>query len=221
MSRREKRPWLWGLWGLWGLPLGWGLAVGSLGACGRSNDQILNAPTTAPAAELTTIATSPSVPATEPGYDYEAPNGSFRIVFPAEPETSLSPWTAAYYDGGNRFYYARGDAPGPAINTDDRNRLSDYLQHVARGVIQQFGAQQIDRFDRQTINPQPTARFFFQNKRGIQYEARAIFDPDRGQLFVLVFGTTEGSAQLGSPESQAFFQSFRPLPPRSSDQADD
>lgn len=218
MSYEGERPWGWRL--SWGLGLG--LVVSGLGACGRSRDSAWQVPASSPAAELTTIATSPSMPVTEPGYDYEAPNGSFRILFPAEPETTLAPWTAAYYDGGNRFYYARGDAPGAAVSADDRNRLNHYLQHVARGVIQQFGAQRIDRFDRQAVTPpQPTVRFFFKNKRGIQYEARAIFDPDRGQLFVLVFGTTEGSAQLGSPESQAFFQSFRPLPPRSSDQADD
>jgi len=198
------------------------LALGvGLGACGRSTPsaKLADVPLSS-GAELASIDTSPTVtaPPAPLGYDYQAPNRSFRIRFPAPPDTRTSPWVAAHYDGGTRFYYARGDAPGPALSTADRAQLDDYFQVVAKGVALQFGAPTVLRSERVRSASLPTLKFSFRNKRGIQYDARAIFRPDHGQLFVLVFGTTDGESRVGWPEAQTFFQSFQPLKPDDPDQ---
>ncbi len=191
------------------------LALGvGLVACGRSTPgpELTTLPLSA-GAELASIDTSPTVtaPPTDLGYDYQAPNDSFRIRFPAPPETRTSPWVAAHYDGGTRFYYARGDAPSSPIEAADRTQVDDYFQVVARGVALQFGATAILHSEPVRSASVPTLKFSFRNKRGIQYDARAILRPQYGQLFVLVFGTTEGESQAATREAQAFFQSFRPF----------
>lgn len=196
-----------------GIGLFLALGVG-LVACGRSTPapELTALPLSA-GAELASIDTSPTVTAspTDLGYDYQAPNDSFRIRFPAPPETRTSPWVAAHYDGGTRFYYARGDAPDSAIDAADRAQMDDYFQVVAKGVARQFGATTFMRSERARSASVPTLKFSFRNKRGIRYDARAIFRPEYGQLFVLVFGTTEDESPAATREAQAFFQSFRPL----------
>jgi len=193
---------------------------GGLGACGRSNPGV-SAPDRAPepTAELTATETTRPTPTGTAGYQYQAPNRSFQIWFPAIPDSSTDPWVSAHYDGGTRFYYARGDQAGPAIDSANSSSLPHYLQHVATGVALQFGAERVQRSEWVRSSQWPTLKFSFQNKRGIQYEARAIFRPAYSQLFVLVFGTTAAESSMGWPESRAFFQSFRPIDPVPSEPA--
>jgi hypothetical protein len=141
------------------------------------------------------------------GYRYVAEDRSFTAIFPAEPTVDDLPTMKAVLDHGDRFYFVRGEYANSSLPPVSLTEAQDYLDWVALDVVRQFGAQKIDYRETLLLNGRPGRRLIFANPKGIQFEARAYFDPWQLRLIVIAFGTRDDN--LAVPEAQQFFESFR------------
>ena len=138
---------------------------------------------------------------------YAAPDDSFAIAFPDDPEVQTIPNISAKYDGGSQFYYARADYPDPPPNNPSQQDVRDYLELVMPGLARAFGGDLIDYWEGLRLGGHEGRRMVFKNKRGIQFETRFFFDATQGRLFVATFGLTDDN--IAVPDAQKFFESFR------------
>ena len=141
------------------------------------------------------------------GYRYVAEDRSFTAIFPAEPTVDDLPVMKAVLDHGDRFYFVRGEYASSSLPPVSIAEAQDYLDWVVLDVVRQFGAQKIDYRETLLLNGRPGRRLIFANTKGIQFEARAYFDPWQLRLIVIAFGTRDDN--LAVPEAQQFFESFR------------
>lgn len=138
---------------------------------------------------------------------YTAPNNSFTIAFPEEPETQTIPYISAKYDGGSQFYFARADYPDPPDPRPSPTEVREYLELVMPGLAKAFGGDRIDYWEGVRLGSHEGRRMVFKNARGIQFETRFFFDAVQGRLFVATFGLTDDN--IAVPDAQKFFESFR------------
>ncbi|MEM9771877.1 MAG: hypothetical protein AAF889_09835, partial [Cyanobacteria bacterium P01_D01_bin.73] len=78
---------------------------------------------------------------------YVAPDNSFAIAFPQEPEQQTIPHMSAKYDGGSRFYFARADYPEPPPQRPSQTEVREYLELVMPGLARAFGGDRIDYWE--------------------------------------------------------------------------
>lgn len=141
------------------------------------------------------------------GYRYVAEDRSFTAIFPAEPTVDDVPVMKAVLDHGDRFYFVRSEYANNTLPPVSITEAQDYLDWVVLDVVRQFGAQKIDYREALLLNGRPGRRLIFANAKGIQFEARAYFDPWQLRLIVIAFGTRDDN--LAVPEAQQFFESFQ------------
>lgn len=141
------------------------------------------------------------------GYRYVAEDRSFTAIFPAEPTVDDVPVMKAVLDHGDRFYFVRSEYANSTLPPVSITEAQDYLDWVVLDVVRQFGAQKIDYREALLLNGRPGRRLIFANAKGIQFEARAYFDPWQLRLIVIAFGTRDDN--LAVPEAQQFFESFQ------------
>ncbi|MGD1849627.1 MAG: hypothetical protein ACFCBU_03150 [Cyanophyceae cyanobacterium] len=153
-------------------------------------------------------APKPKVP--EGWVPYIAPDKSFAIAFPEEPEQQTIPNMSAKYDGGSRFYFARADYPEPPPQRPSQNEVREYLELVMPGLARAFGGDRIDYWEGMRLSGHEGRRMVFRNERGIQFETRFFFDAVQGRLFVATFGLTDDN--IAVPDAKAFFESFKISP---------
>ena len=208
-----------------------GLVTGLLVACGSESPELVDSPpppTTSPietanTAETAKTAPTPSdtpTPTPSPKEDqaesplhipegwvgYTAPDRSFAIAFPKEPDAQTIPNISAKYDGGSRFYFARADYPDPPKQRPSQQEVREYLELAMPGLARAFGGDRIDYWEALRLGGHDGRRMVFKNERGIQFETRFFFDAGQGRLFVATFGLTDEN--IAVPDAQKFFESF-------------
>ena len=210
------------------LVVGVGLAL-LLGGCGEAGEsgniddisvppsvsEAVPSPAESPEPEATedepnNASNAPELEVPEGWVPYIAPDNSFAIAFPEEPERQTIPNMNAKYDGGSRFYFARADYPEPPPQRPSQNEVRDYLELVMPGLARAFGGDRIDYWEGLRLSGHEGRRMVFRNERGIQFETRFFFDAAQGRLFVATFGLTDDN--IAVPDAKAFFDSFKIAP---------
>ena len=162
-------------------------------------------PTPTPIPEEDKAESPPLIP--EGWVGYTAPDQSFAIAFPKEPDAQTIPNISAKYDGGSRFYFARVDYPDPPKQRPSQTEVREYLELAMPGLARAFGGDRIDYWEALRLGGHDGRRMVFKNERGIQFETRFFFDAGQGRLFVATFGLTDEN--IAVPDAQKFFESFR------------